>query len=197
MFHPATLLLAWAGCALCAPLLPLWTALAAAALATVAALAFAAQRTRRLIRRARWLLLSLFLLFAFATPGVLLAGWPGRLGITEDGLVAAGEHLARLLLLLVTLALVHERLGNRGLLSGLYCLMRPLAGVASFRDRAVVRLMLVVDFVEAGVPGGWRRWLEPADDGPDSLTLDRQPMRPPDWCVLALLGVGGTVAWAW
>lgn len=195
MLHPATLLLAWAGCALCAPLLSLTALLALTGAATLVALLFAAERARRLIRRARWLLLSLFLLFAFATPGVLLESWPGRLGVTEDGLGMAVENVTRLLLLLTTLALLHERLGNHGLLGGLYWLMRPLAGVGGFRDRAVVRLMLVVEFVEAGVPGGWRQWLEPATGGPDSLSLDARTLRLPDWAVLASLVL---VAWgAW
>jgi hypothetical protein len=195
MLHPAILLLAWTAGALLLPLLPMTAELILAAAALVAAFAFARLRVRRLLARARWLLLSLFLLFSFATPGIRVEGVIGVLGVTVDGIVAAAEHVARLVLLLATLALLHEHLGTRGFMSGLYWLLRPVSG--GLRDRIVVRLMLVIEFVEAGTPGGWRQWLTAAPAGPNELMLDTAAPRGRDWAAMALLSAGLILVLAW
>jgi hypothetical protein len=197
MFHPATLLLAWAEFALVLPLLPL--AVLATLLPPVGAAAFffASARTRTLLRRARWLLLSLALLFSFATPGLSLPGLPGRLGMTEDGLLLGAEHLARLLLLLATLALLHERLGTAGFVTGLHWILGGVCRTRELRERIVVRLMLVVEFVDSGKGrGGWRDWLGGADAGPHRLTLTVRQPQLRDWLALALLtAVAGAAVW--
>ncbi|MDD5248592.1 MAG: CbiQ family ECF transporter T component [Rhodocyclaceae bacterium] len=197
MFHPATLLLAWAGCALILPLLPLGVLALMLVPALLSALLVARRRTVALLRRARWLLLSIALLFAFSTPGLAVPGPLGGLGLTQDGLALAAEQLSRLLLLLVTLAVLHEHLGTAGFVSGLYWLLGPLHGRRGLRERIVVRLMLVVEFVESGSGAGWRHWLsEDGDSGPQSLSL---AIRRPRWRDrLALLAVAcAVVALAW
>lgn len=195
MFHPATLLLAWAGLA---AVLPLFSLAALSVLLTAALLAAASLariRTLTLVRRARWLLLSIALLFAFATPGVALPGVLGTAGLTADGVHLAGEHVARLLLILASLALLHEHLGTSGLVAGLYWLLAPLHH--GLRERVVVRLMLVVEFVEsANMRLGWRQWLGEGDIGPERLALVSRSAHWRDG--LALLAVaGGMVALAW
>lgn len=192
MFHPATLLLIWAGCALLLPRYSLAALVPATVLALVSALAYATARTATLLRRARWLLLTIAVLFAVATPGLLAPPPLDRLGITVDGLVLAGEHLARLLILLTTLAILHEHLGSRGLVAGLHWLLAPLFSWPGLRERIVVRLMLVIDFVEGG-GGGWKSWLGDADIGPTSLALEVRPARWFDWAAL-LCVTGGVVA---
>lgn len=197
MFHPATLLVTWAGCALALPLLPLNAALATMAVALVAALAFARRRSVVLLRRSRWLLLSIALLFAFATPGLSVPGWPGRIGLTQDGLLLAAEHLSRLVILLATLALLHERLQTAGLLTGLHALL-GLARSEALRERIAVRLMLVVEYIEGrDAKAGWRHWLDDdAGDGPDRLTLAVRRLAWPDWLAYAAMAVaGGILAW--
>lgn len=191
MFHPATLLLIWAGCALLLPRYSLSVLAPATTLALVAALAYARARTTTLLRRARWLLLSIAVLFAVATPGLLAPPPLDRLGITLDGIALAGEHLARLLILLTTLAILHEHLGSRGLVAGLHWLLGPLFPWAGLRERIVVRLMLVIDFVESGT-GGWKSWLGDGDAGPASLALEVRPARWFDWAAL-LCVTGGVV----
>lgn len=197
MFHPATLLLAWAGFALVLPFLPLVVLAIVLVLVFIPAVLLAKMRTLALLRRARWLFLSIALLFAFATPGLSAPGPLGQIGMTQDGLVLAAEHLARLLLLLAMLSLLHEHLGTAGFVTGLYWLLGPLCSWHDLRERIVVRLMLVVEFVESGnVGGGWREWLGEADVGPQGLTLAIRPPHWPDWLVLALVACGvGMLAW--
>jgi len=158
MFHPATLLLIWLGFALLLPWLPAGGLAVVTIICLGAALVAAPRRSLNLLRRSRWLLLSLALLYAFVTPGEYLPGSAGVLGLTYDGLQQGGLQLGRLLALLTSLALLHERLGRDGLLAGFYWLLRPLP----WRAATVVRLMLVLDFVEAREAGSWRRWLDPS-----------------------------------
>lgn len=197
MFHPATLLLAWAAFAFALAFLP--AAVLGVVLIPVLVLSvlLAPQRTLALLKRARWLLLSIALLFAFATPGLLVPGLPGTLGMTQDGLLLAGEHLARLLLLLATLALLHERLGTEGFVSGLYWLLAPLGGRwGGLRERIVVRLMLVVEYVETD-RRGWKSWLaETNDEGPQELHLAVRPAHWQDRMAVLLLGIA-VAALAW
>lgn len=196
MFHPASLLLAWAGMVLVLPVLS--PAILASLLVPVllGAILFARSRTLTLFRRARWLLVSIVVLFAFATPGVALPPpWAG-LGLTWDGLQLAAEHVARLILLLASLSVLHEFLGTEGIVSGLYWLIGPLAGRHGLRERIVVRVMLVVEFVESG-SGGWREWLSDSDVGPHSLSLGLRAWHWQDWVVLLAVVLGVTTALTW
>ena len=155
VFHPATLLAGWGLFVLLVQQLPVAGLGALATVVLLMALRRAPARTRSLLRRARWLLLSIVLLFAFSTPGRPLAA-----GVTVEGLELAGEHGLRLVLLLASLAIVHELVGNGGLLAGLHLILAPLASWRRLRERIVTRLLLVLDYVENGPgPGGWRAWL--------------------------------------
>lgn len=157
----------------------------------------ARRRTRQLVRRTRWLLLSIMVLFALATPGQRLSGSLGDLGLTVDGLLLATEHAIRLLLLLATLAVVHERLGTAGFMAGLHWLLAPLAGWRTLRERIVVRLMLVLDYVETAPLGDWRAWLVADMAGPNRLHLAVRRARLADWAMIALLLGSSLVAIGW
>lgn len=161
MWHPASLLLYWFGLVLVLQQLSLFplTLLTLACLGLTAV--HAPERCRSLLWRSRWLLLSLAILFLFVTPGEYLPGTWGDTGLTYEGLRQCGEYLGRLLSMLASLALLHERLGTPGLLAGFYWLLKPLPG----RQTTVVRLLLVLEFVERKQQTTWREWLapEPAD----------------------------------
>ena len=175
MWHPLTLLLAWLAFALLLQWLPIHLLIGVAAASLVLAFSLAYERSRNLLKRSRWLLLSLVMVFLFLTPGEYLPGIGGDLGVTYDGLRHAGEHLGRLLALLTSLALLHEKVGTPGLLTGLYCLLWPFA----WREATVVRLMLVLEFVEQKQQVGWREWLigeaSPAA-APENFRLPMPPL---------------------
>jgi hypothetical protein len=193
--HPATLLLAW-GCLVVLLQTLSVTALAWAALLLLPlALLQARHRTLMMLRRARWLLLSIAVLFTLATPGERLPGATGDLGVTYDGLLMAAEHVLRLTLLLSSLAMLHQHLGNDGLIAGLHWLLAPLAGSRELRERIVVRLMLVLDYVETEPRGGWRGWLSGETSGPERLSLVTGRIGYLDWIVLALLTAAAL--WWW
>lgn len=190
-FHPATALLFWGAVVIVLQSLSVVGLGWAALLLLPLPLVYARQRTFVLVRRARWLLLSITIMFALATPGERLPGTVGDVGVTYDGLALGAEHLLRLTLLLATLALLHERLGTTGMMSGFHWLLAPLAGWQALRERIVVRLMLILDYVETAPSGDWHAWLSADLPGPDRIGLMVPPPRAKDWAVLILLALSG------
>lgn len=149
------MVISWLAFALTLQRLPPYLLIGIATLSLALALLLAVERTRNLLKRSRWLLLSLAILFLFLTPGEYLPGIGGDLGLTYEGLWHAGEQLSRLLALLASLALLHQQVGTTGLLTGLYCLLGPFA----WRETTVVRLMLVLEYIEQKQQVTWREWL--------------------------------------
>lgn len=188
--HPATLLLSWGGFALLLQSLVMAHLAWAAALLLPLPLLLARRRAWLLLRRARWLLLSIAVLFSLAVPGERLPGALGDLGVTYDGLTMAAEHVLRLVLLLASLALLHEHLGTDGLVAGIHWVLAPLADWRALRERIVVRLMLVLEYVESDAAPGWQAWMSGATPGPERLPLATVGARAVDWALLVLLGVG-------
>lgn len=187
MFHPASLLLAWIVCAACLSWLPIpWLAVFSA-VSLIAAFLWATDRSRRLLYRTRWLFLSLAVLYLFATPGEYLPGLSGDIGLTIEGLWQGLEHTGRLLALLTSLALLHQLVGNTGLVAGFYTLLKPLP----WREATVVRLMLVLEYVEQErAASGWREWLAPSpaqEKEPQHIRLPRYSFGWRDKLILALL----------
>lgn len=196
MWHPASLLLTWLGFALALQWAPLSWLMFLALTSLVLSLAGAFERSRNLLGRSRWLLLSLLVLFLFATPGEFLPGIWGRLGLTYEGVEQAAEQLGRLLAMLSSLALLHQRLGTQGLLAGFHWLLAPFP----WRRATVVRLLLVLEFVEQKRKPGWREWLLPEDGqapAADVYTLAMPPLHGWDRLLIAGLLAGFLVWMFW
>jgi hypothetical protein len=192
MLHPASQLLTWVIFALALQCLPLAGVLLATLLVLILALIFARHRSQRLFRRSKWLLLSLGVLFLFATPGEYLPGAWGQLGMTHEGVDLGLEHLGRLSAMLASLALLHELLGTSGFLAACYWWLGPLP----WRRATVVRLMLVLEFAEKKQQPGWRAWLVSSADPSDVieanyfLAMSPLHLRDTIWMVgLMVLGV--------
>lgn len=185
MFHPAAILVVWGGFAFMLQLVSAEAAIGIAAISLLVSLMFAPHRSRSLLYRSRWLLLSITVLFLFFTPGEYLPGVAGSAGVTHEGLERAFTHLGRLIALLTSLALLHERIGTQGLLAGLYGLL----GWLWVRERTVVRLMLVLDEVERKGKTNWRSWLIPvvSEAEAGALHLHMPPMKMLDRCLIGLM----------
>ena len=191
--HPAVWIAGWGAGALLIQRLDLqWLAVLAAPTFFLVA-RFAATDALRLVRRARWLLLTLAVLFVLATPGERLPGLAGGAGLTFDGLGMAAEHVLRLLLLLTTLAWLLHALRHEGLLAGLHCLLYPLGRL---RDRIVVRLLLALETIEnEPLARDWRAWLHAGDDtGLTHVRLAVAELRATDRAALAACGAAALLA---
>jgi energy-coupling factor transport system permease protein len=186
--HPATLLLAWGVLVVFLQSSSVTTLAWAAAAVVPLACILAPRRVFLLFKRTRWLLLSIVVLFAFATPGQRLTGFLGDMGVTWDGVLLASEHFLRLVLLLATLAVLHGHLGTTGMMAGLYWLLSPLAQWRLLRERVVVRLMLVLDYVENKPLIRWRDWLNHDLASPEYLQLAAGPLSLFDGFVFGMLG---------
>ena len=156
----------------------------------------ASMRWLAYVRRAKWLLLTLWLILAYNTPG---EAWLDRAWLpTHEGMAEASLQAARLVVMLVWLAWLFVRLGRDGLVSGLWGLLRPLRWAGLEVERLVVRLCLVLDNLqEPPEKGAWRRMLHveaPFARGPSALNLATLPWTGRDTlialsCLAGLMGV--------
>lgn len=124
----------------------------------------APRQLRPLLRRTRWLMLVTALVFVWATPGEYVPGLPG---VSYEGVMQGATHLLCLLLFVAGLALLLAQLGMHKLVVALYAALRPLQGLGLDRDRAAVRLLLVLEYLEQPLPAGtWRQFLDAASVTP-------------------------------
>lgn len=110
------------------------------------ALALARRHFVAILRRSRWLLLTMLVLFGWMTLGTPVPGLPGA---TREGLLLALDNIGRLLIAIAVVALLLSRLSPLALVTGLRSLLAPLAPLGDFRDRLSVRLMLTLQVVDA------------------------------------------------
>lgn len=190
VFHPATRLTAWLALLIAVQLLT-GTALLAACLLVPVLGVKVAQRGGRLIWRARWLLISLVVVFAWGTAGRPF--WDGPFAPTYEGVDEAAKHLGRMLLVLVAVAAFLEFMPLAQLLTATHALLRPFRRFGLDSDRGVVRLMLVLRYVETlPRPRDWKSLLESSDSGVcEAIEIDHHAMGWVDG--VAIVGLLGSV----
>ncbi len=147
--HPATQILIW--CVLVTAmqfLSPLYL-LSAGALILGAAFLFSRHKLLQLVRRTRWIMISLWLIYAYTLPGQAL--FDGPFSPSLDGLREGALQLMRLLAALAGLAILLDRLHRLQLIAGLYALFFPLHWLGLSRERMAVRLALTLHYAEVGM----------------------------------------------
>ena len=158
-FHPAAQILTW--CLLVAAMQVLVSGLFLIAAGSVMLCAFAVSRHKfmQLVRRTRWIMLSLLLIYAYSTPGQPLSDTLGMFSPSREGLVDGVLQLTRLLAALAGLAILLDRLHRQQLIAGLYTLFAPLQWLGLSRERFAVRLALTLHYAEVAMlrsTGGWQ-----------------------------------------
>lgn len=199
--HPATKILLWICLAAVLPwLAPLQ--LLACSLALVVSLQLTgATEFWKLLRRSRWLLLSLLLIYAFATPGNPLLSALGLFSPSREGLHSGALQAWRLVLLLSALALLLAATPRDQLLGGIYVLLRPLRPLHVNPEAVAARIWLTLHYAEQGGghgQGPWHRRLQQALEPPAAaagkgrvvLQLEPFSWRDPAALLLALLLAG-------
>lgn len=111
-----------------------------------------------LFRRTRWILFSLFVIYAFLTPG--RAVWllvylpsPSYEGL-HDGLMQIG----RLMGVLAALAILLASLPKERFLMGIYALLYPISCFGFSRERVAVRLTLTLQYAEEAMDHAVSDW---------------------------------------
>ena len=150
------------------------------------------RRGLRLMWRTRWLLISLLVIFAWGVAGEPL--WDGRFAPSYEGLQESLTHLGRLMLVLMAVALFLEIMPLPDLLAATHGMLKPLRRFGLDPDRGVVRVMLVLRYVETlPRPRDWRTLLDaPTISVSELIEVNHQALRRSDYVVTVL--VAGVVA---
>lgn len=174
-FNSSVLLLSWMIALLSLIALP-WPGVGlACVLLSLLAIVVSLPVFRRLVKRSRWLLLAVLLMFGWMTPGMPVPWVPGA---TMDGLLQAAEQLSRLLISLTMVAILLSRLDTTSLLAACYGLLRPLRVLKLDVERLVLRLALTLHQLDQhDAPGSL----------PTVICLQQQHVRLPDLVLLGML----------
>ena len=102
----------------------------------------------QLIKRMRWLFLSLLLVYAYATPGEYLAFLPSNVAPSFEGLHLGLMQIAKLLIAVASLSALFASTNKSQLMAGLWTLLSPLRLVGLNVERFTVRMLLTLHYVE-------------------------------------------------
>ncbi len=111
----------------------------------------AARQLMQLIRRTRWILLSLLVIYAYATPGEALLPLLGNWSPVREGLQDGAAQLLKLLAALASVAILLQKLSRAELIAGLYSLFAPLKFLGISRERCAIRLALTLHYAEVAM----------------------------------------------
>lgn len=199
--HPAVQIYIWLCLTLLVPMLSTYALIFLAGMMTVFAMNLCPKRFSIMLRRTRWILISVFLIYAYTSPGDAL--WPqlGLLSPVSDGFSDGLVQLLRLIIVLAGVSILLSLLSQSQLIAGLYILSRPLSYLGFSRDRLAVRLALTLRYAERAMQetdSNWRDSIEyllaPVPVAPGFIELDVDQFTLRDWLLLAaataaLLGV--------
>jgi energy-coupling factor transport system permease protein len=164
MPHPAILILVWITLAISAQALSAPGLLAMTVVLFIAAAKLNARQLFSLIRRTRWILFSLLLIYAYTTPGVALLAGLGRYSPTLEGLSDGLMQLGRLLSMLSGLAILLSLLTESQFICGIHALAYPLNWLGGSRERVAVRLALTLQYAEPTMRDTAADWRQAIDD---------------------------------
>lgn len=102
----------------------------------------------RVVRRMRWLFVSLLIIYAFTTPGEYIPELLAYASPTYEGCVLGLLQITKLLIALASLSLLFASSSKQDLIAGLYMLLTPLKLFGLNTERFSARLMLTLDYVE-------------------------------------------------
>jgi energy-coupling factor transport system permease protein len=160
--HPATQIIAWCLLVALLQLLAFDMLLLVAGAVLLCAVVVSRHKFAQLLRRTRWIMLSLLLIYAWSTPGQALYEPFGAFSPSREGLQDGLSQLLRLLAALAALAMLLDRLHRMQLIAGLHALFAPLRG--GLRERFAVRLALTLHYAEVTMLRSKRGWRETLDD---------------------------------
>lgn len=169
--HPASLILIWLAFAFCVPWLRPAELSAVVFLFSLPLLLRRSAQYLKLLRRSRWLLISLVLVYAFVTPGAAAIAVLGAYSPSREGLLSGGLQALRLISLLAALAILLATTPRDRILAGLYFLLRPFALIGVDVDRVAARIWLTLHYAEKAEHAGpsrsgeWRERLQAALHG--------------------------------
>lgn len=121
-------------------------------------LVICATRLFTLLRRTRWILFSLLLIYGFVTQGHPCWSQLGVFSPSCEGMMDGMLQLMRLLILLAGLAILFTMLSTTQLISGIYTLTYPLRYLGMSRERIAVRIALTLGYAESAMHNTAQDW---------------------------------------
>jgi len=107
---------------------------------------------RKILYRSRWLMMTLLLIYAFATPGEYVRGWDAGIAPTYEGLREGLLQAGRLAVMLTALALLLGTTQRSALMAGIYRLLLPLQSLGVPAGKFTARLWLTLHYAELEQP---------------------------------------------
>ena len=199
--HPALQIYIWICLALLAQILHGYSLMLLAGMLVTLAFTLCRERFFFLLRRTRWILLSVLIIYAYSSPGNAL--WPqlGAFSPVTEGVVDGLTQISRLATMLAGLSILLTLLTHAQLVTGLYTLSAPLCYLGLARERIAVRLALTMQYAETAMQDTANNWrnsivhlLEPVPVAAGYIELHDAPFSRSDWILfvivsLALIGV--------
>lgn len=105
----------------------------------------------RVVKRMKWLFLSIFIIYALTKPGEYIEFISASIALTKEGCLSGILQIAKLLIALATLSILFSTSSKEQLMSGLHLLLSPLNLLGINTNRFTARLLLTLDYVEAFV----------------------------------------------
>lgn len=115
---------------------------------TVVAVNVAFKAFCSILRRMRWLFLSIFLIYAFGTPGELIPIFPMSLAPSFEGGYLGLLQISRLTVALGALTVLLTTTTRASLMLGFYTLLLPLKYFGLNVEKFSVRLLLTIHYVD-------------------------------------------------
>jgi energy-coupling factor transport system permease protein len=155
------------------------------------------KRLLTLLRRTRWIIMSILFVYAFMTPGVGLWDLPYIPSPTREGLLDGLMQLSRLVFVLAGLSVLLTSLSQERLISGLYSLCYPVRFFGVSRERIAVRLALTLNYAEKAMQEtakDWRSGIEQSlEPNKELLYRIELPMQLPTWIDGLLIIIIGAI----
>jgi energy-coupling factor transport system permease protein len=158
MPHPAVSILLWVFLTLAMQSLHVAGLVLAGIPLLLAAYILSSARLLKLLRRTRWIMLSLLIVYAYATPGEAVWMQLAEFSPTREGLLDGLLQLCRLICALAGLSILLSALSRQQLISGLYTLAYPLCYAGLSRERIAVRLALTLHYAESAMLDAAVNW---------------------------------------
>ena len=102
----------------------------------------------RVVKRMKWLFISIFIIYAFSTPGEYMQYIPASVAPTVEGCLLGIVQIAKLLIALATLSILFATSSKEQLMIGLHLLLSPLNLLGLNTNKFTARLLLTLDYVE-------------------------------------------------
>lgn len=103
----------------------------------------------RMVKRLRWLLLFMLVIYAFNTPGQFVNDWPFSISPTYEGIWHGLNQALKIIIMLLGITLLLFSVSREAFIGAIYQLLKPLAFIGIDRARFAVRLWLTLSYVES------------------------------------------------